>query len=89
MKGHKDKLFKRKYKEKVVKQFQNQIQNVETDYYDILKAENSEKLLVKAEEEVKRAENLIKYQDEIYNRPRRTWVMTKEQKAEQGAKEKQ
>jgi hypothetical protein len=42
-----------------------------------LKAEKSEKLLEKAEEEVKRAENLIKYQDEIYNRPKRTWIVSK------------
>lgn len=78
MKGHKDKLYKRRYKEKEIKAYQAKVQNVETDYYDILKAENAEKLLEKAEQEVKRAENLIKYQGEIYNRPRRTWIMSKE-----------
>jgi ATP-dependent RNA helicase DDX27 len=32
--------------------------------------------------EVKRAENIVKYQDEIKNRPKKTWFMTdKEKKA--------
>lgn len=35
----------------------------------------SEKQIMKALQEANRAENLIKYKDEIMNRPKKQWIM--------------
>lgn len=55
MKQNGDKLYKRKYREKDIKQCEREISNVESDYYDILKAEKVEKEMEMAEIEMKKA----------------------------------
>ena len=55
MKQNGDKLYKRKYKEKEVRQCEKEISNVESDYFDILKAEKVEKEMEIAEIEMKKA----------------------------------
>ena len=77
MKQNGDKLYKRKYKEKDIKQYEREISNVESDYYDILKAERVEKEMEMAEIEMKKAQNMIDHEEEIFNRPKREWVQTK------------
>lgn len=46
---------------------------MENDIEEIDKQERTERFFRKAEMEVIKAENLIKYKNEIYNKPKRTW----------------
>jgi ATP-dependent RNA helicase DDX27 len=39
-----------------------------------------EKEMADAMKEIKRSENMIKYKDEIKNRPRKEWIMGKKQR---------
>lgn len=52
---------------------------------DVLREEKEEKQLRQAEMELKKGQNIIEYQDEIFSRPARTWFQTgKEKQAAQG-----
>lgn len=47
---------------------------------EILKEEKQEKQLSQMEAEVQRGENIVKYQDEIMSRPKRTWFESEKEK---------
>jgi ATP-dependent RNA helicase DDX27 len=47
---------------------------------EILDEEKAAKLLAQAERDIKKGENLIKYQDEIKSRPKRTWFEAEKDK---------
>uniref|UniRef100_A0A060T316 RNA helicase n=1 Tax=Blastobotrys adeninivorans TaxID=409370 RepID=A0A060T316_BLAAD len=47
---------------------------------EILEEEKAQKQLVQAERDIKRGENLIKYEDEIKSRPKRTWFESEKDK---------
>lgn len=47
---------------------------------EILEEEKAQKLLAQAERDVQRGENLIKYEDEIKARPKRTWFESEKEK---------
>ncbi|OMJ25663.1 ATP-dependent RNA helicase DRS1 [Smittium culicis] len=49
---------------------------------EIMKMEKEEAKLEQVEMEVNKAENLIKFEKEIYGRPKRTWFMSEKQKVE-------
>ncbi|OMJ15668.1 ATP-dependent RNA helicase DRS1 [Smittium culicis] len=49
---------------------------------EIMKMEKEEAKLEQVEMEVNKAENLIKFEKEIYGRPKRTWFMSEKQKIE-------
>jgi len=38
--------------------------------------------MIYAERDLVKAQNILKHKEEIYNRPRRQWIMTKDQKKE-------
>lgn len=46
----------------------------------ILREEKEEKLLAQTERDMRKGENLIKYEDEIASRPKRTWFQTEKEK---------
>ena len=71
MKETKDKVQILKVNEKEIKKLFVSVKLMEDDYENILKEEIAEKELRKAEIEAKKAENLIKYQEEIFNRPKK------------------
>ena len=57
--------------EKKIRKYVGMIEDMEEDFQNILREENIEKELRKADMETKKIENLLKYKEEIYNRPKR------------------
>ena len=57
------------------------LNNLETEVEAVLKEEKEEKAMRIAEMEVRKGENVMKYQDEIMARPKRTWFATEREKA--------
>ncbi|KAI8835906.1 P-loop containing nucleoside triphosphate hydrolase protein [Chytridium lagenaria] len=64
----------------VIAKFHEAIKSLESSIKDILEEEKAEKEFQNAEMQVTRAENLIKYEDEIKSRPARTWFQTPQEK---------
>ncbi|ANB13321.1 Drs1p [Sugiyamaella lignohabitans] len=56
------------------------IESKQTVIDEILEEEKSEKLLAQAERDIKKGENLIKYENEIHSRPKRTWFESEKDK---------
>ncbi|KAJ3114349.1 nucleolar DEAD-box protein required for synthesis of 60S ribosomal subunit [Phlyctochytrium bullatum] len=65
----------------VIAKFHEAISKVKGDIKEILAEERVEKDLQQAEMKVQKAENLIKYKDEIQSRPARTWFKKEEKSA--------
>lgn len=59
---------------KTLAKMQKKILSFNDDIEEVLKLEKEEKQLNFAEMEATKAENLIKYHDEIMNRPKRVWI---------------
>jgi ATP-dependent RNA helicase DDX27 len=57
------------------------LNELEETVQEVLIEEKEEKALKIAERDVKKGENVIKYQDEIMARPKRTWFATEREKA--------
>ncbi|GAO51195.1 hypothetical protein G7K_5306-t1 [Saitoella complicata NRRL Y-17804] len=62
------------------------IAGMEDEIEEVMKDEREEKLLRQAEMEIRRGENVMKYEDEIKSRPARTWFTN--EKGKKDAKEK-
>ncbi|KAL2270476.1 hypothetical protein VTJ83DRAFT_2660 [Remersonia thermophila] len=60
--------------------WQEQIDGMEEEIDEILREEKEEKQLAQMEMQVKKGENLIKYEDEIKSRPKRTWFESEKDK---------
>ncbi|RPB12506.1 DEAD-domain-containing protein [Morchella conica CCBAS932] len=60
------------------------IYELQEEIEEILKEEKQEKQMQSLEMQVRRGENLIKYEDEIKARPRRTWFETQQEKDARG-----
>ncbi|EEP82267.1 hypothetical protein UREG_07132 [Uncinocarpus reesii 1704] len=58
------------------------VEEMQSEIEDILKEEKAEKHLAQAEMQVTRGHNLIKHEDEIMSRPKRTWFETEREKKE-------
>lgn len=56
------------------------VDGMQSEVDEIIKEEKQEKQLAQAEMEVARGENLIKHEDEIKSRPKRTWFETEREK---------
>ena len=57
------------------------LEELENEVQAVLKEEKEEKAMKIAEMEVQKGENVMKYQDEILARPKRTWFATEREKA--------
>jgi ATP-dependent RNA helicase DDX27 len=57
------------------------MEELETEVEAVLKEEKEEKAMKIAEMEVRKGENVMRYQDEILARPKRTWFATEREKA--------
>jgi len=78
----KDQLSSRKIASKVLDMWRKKIDSLQNDIEDILKEERREKEIRTADEEIKRAENLLNHQAEIMSRPKRTWFQSQDARAE-------
>ena len=67
----KDKVYKKNIFESKIRFYKNKIEETEEDFMKIIKSEIYEREIRKAEMEAQKAENLMKYSDEIYNRPKK------------------
>ncbi|KAK0710868.1 P-loop containing nucleoside triphosphate hydrolase protein [Lasiosphaeris hirsuta] len=60
--------------------WQDQIDEMEDEIEAIMQEEKEEKQIAQVEMQVKKGENLIKHEEEIQSRPRRTWFETEKDK---------
>ncbi|AEO58150.1 hypothetical protein MYCTH_2118610 [Thermothelomyces thermophilus ATCC 42464] len=60
--------------------WQAQVDEMDEEIEEILREEKEEKQLAQMEMQVKKGENLIKYEEEIHSRPKRTWFESQEAK---------
>ncbi|KAK4169502.1 hypothetical protein QBC43DRAFT_340846 [Cladorrhinum sp. PSN259] len=60
--------------------WQAQIDDMEDEIDEVIKEEKEEKQLQQVEMQVKKGENLIRYEEEINARPKRTWFETQQDK---------
>ncbi|KAL2136594.1 hypothetical protein VTI74DRAFT_2899 [Chaetomium olivicolor] len=60
--------------------WQAQVDEMEEEIEEVLREEKEEKQLAQVEMQVKKGENLIKYEEEINSRPKRTWFETQQDK---------
>ncbi|KAL2164030.1 hypothetical protein VTH06DRAFT_3244 [Thermothelomyces fergusii] len=60
--------------------WQAQVNEMDEEIEEILREEKEEKQLAQMEMQVKKGENLIKYEKEIHSRPKRTWFESQEAK---------
>ena len=63
-----------------------EIATLQNEIEDIVKEEKEERLLQQTERDMAKSENMLKHEDEIKNRPRRTWFQSERDK--KAAKEK-
>ena len=74
------KVLSRTLDDKDIKKMHEKVEGMAKEVEEIMKEEAEERKLRQAEMELKKGENTLKYQDEIMNRPRRTWFATAEEK---------
>ena len=80
IKKSKETLYSRKMDFSKVKNCIPLIRDFEYRYKLILKKERLEKELCTAEMEATRAQNMLMHENEIYSRPKREWIVSKEQR---------
>lgn len=66
-----DKCTKLTLNENDIKKYRKKISDSEEDYMNILREENIEQEIRKADMETKKIENMIEHKDEIFNRPKK------------------
>ena len=58
------------------------IEAMDSEIEDILKEEKEEKQLAQTEQDLRKGENLVKHEEEIMSRPKRTWFESERDKAD-------
>lgn len=71
MKQSKDKINPREVDREAIAQYMGKIEQLQDDVKQVFRMESCEKEMVQAEQQAARAENMLKYQDEIMHRPRK------------------
>lgn len=74
------KVASRVLEQSVINEMDQKLENLADEVDEILKEEKQEKQLAQIESEVQRGENLMRYQDEIMSRPKRTWFESEKEK---------
>lgn len=60
--------------------WQEKVDELEDEVEAVMQEEKEEKVLAQADMQVRKGENMIKHEDEIKSRPRRTWFETEKDK---------
>ena len=76
-----EKVFSRNIDFEEVKKIRKNIRGMEDDIKNIFKRERFEKELCKAEMEATKAQNLLDYRENIYNKPKREWIVSKRERS--------
>lgn len=77
---HGGKVASRVLDQSMINDMRQRLQSLADEVEAILKEEKQEKQLSQMQSEVQRGENLVKHQDEIMSRPRRTWFESEKEK---------
>lgn len=85
--GGKNKILVRNVDWDMINKFTEQIESKEDLIKEILSEEKAQKQLALAERDLKKGENLLKYEEEIKSKPKRTWFESESEK-KQAAKRK-
>jgi len=80
LKQTKEKVVQRKLNLNNIKENEIKIDRMENDIMKIIDQEKVERELRLAEMEAQKAQNMMDYREEIYNRPKRDWFLSKREK---------
>lgn len=86
--SEKDRIVGRNVDWNAVEKIHNSIEQRENTIQEILEEEKAQKLLAQAERDVQKGENLIKHEQEIKSRPKRTWFESEKEKQADKKKQK-
>ena len=75
-----DKVRNRTLPPEQVTRWATKLEELNDEIAAILKEENEEKAVRQAEMELKKGENMIEYEKEIFSRPARTWFQSERKK---------
>ncbi|KAL9716227.1 nucleolar DEAD-box protein required for synthesis of 60S ribosomal subunit [Leucoagaricus gongylophorus] len=64
----------------VVKQWSDKLVELKDEVSEVLREEKEEKQILQAEMELRKSQNMIDHQDEIFSRPARTWFQSEKDK---------
>jgi len=64
----------------VITRYRERVQGLTESVKEIMSEEKEEKALRQAEMEMRKSQNLLKHEDEIYSRPAKTWFQTTDEK---------
>ncbi|KAJ1948748.1 nucleolar DEAD-box protein required for synthesis of 60S ribosomal subunit [Linderina macrospora] len=78
----KDKIKQRVVPAETLNKYRSKVDALVDQVKEVMEQEKQEKMLKDAEMEVTKASNLITHQEEIQNRPRRTWFQSTKQRKE-------
>ncbi|CAN6674441.1 ATP-dependent RNA helicase Drs1p [Trichomonascus vanleenenianus] len=78
--GANDKIVGRNIDWSKVEKINSSIETSEETVKEILAEEKTEKMMLQAERDLKKTENMIKHEDEIKSRPKRTWFEAEKDK---------
>ncbi|RDX55875.1 DEAD-domain-containing protein [Lentinus brumalis] len=84
-----DQVRHRQVPPEVVSKWSQKLDSLKQEISDILQEEKEEKHLRQAEMELKKGQNMIEHEAEIFSRPARTWFQTEKEKAKAEALSKQ
>lgn len=76
----KDKVYTREIESNLIEKYKGKAEQMEGEIKQVFKLESYEKEMVQAEQAAIRAQNMLKHSDEIYNRPKKTWIISSRQK---------
>ncbi|RPD82565.1 DEAD-domain-containing protein [Lentinus tigrinus ALCF2SS1-7] len=84
-----DQVRHRQVPPEVVSKWSQKLDNLKQEISEVLQEEKEEKQLRQAEMELKKGQNMIEHEAEIFSRPARTWFQTGKEKAKAEALSKQ
>ncbi|CAE7060779.1 unnamed protein product [Rhizoctonia solani] len=84
-----DKIRHRIVPSEVVASVVEKLEELKGEVEEVLKEEREEKLMRTAEMELKKSQNMIDHEEEIFGRPKRTWFQTEKEKEKAAAIGKQ
>ncbi|CAL1695875.1 unnamed protein product [Somion occarium] len=84
-----DKVRHRQVPAEAVAKWAQKLEDLKDEISEVLREEKEEKQFRQAEMELKKGQNLIEHEAEIYSRPARTWFQTGKEKEQAGAVSKQ
>lgn len=76
VKSTKEKLFVRPVSDGMIKEIDNEILELDADVTNIYRQERFERELRQAEKEAERVRNQLEFSQDIYNRPKKEWIIS-------------